>query len=250
MNIDHPTETAPLRQLWKEAFGDTDEFLDLFFSTAYHPDRCLQVVENGETAAALYWMDCEADGRKLAYLYAVATAKKFRRQGIFRKLMEKTHRILQNQGYSGILLVPGEESLASFYRPMGYEYCCEIREFVCARGPEAEPLRPIDAGEYARLRRELLPPGGVRQEGEALAFLETQAEFFAGTHWLLAARRQDDRLFGLELLGNTTVAPGILTALGCAEGTFRTPGPGRPYAMYCPLTPSPAPTCFSFGFDA
>ena len=24
-------DTAPLRDLWKEAFGDTDEFLDLFF---------------------------------------------------------------------------------------------------------------------------------------------------------------------------------------------------------------------------
>ena len=29
-----------LRELWKKAFGDTDEFLDLFFSTAYSPDRC------------------------------------------------------------------------------------------------------------------------------------------------------------------------------------------------------------------
>ena len=82
MFADYPqAEQLPaLRQLWKQAFGDTDAFLDIFFSTAFSPERCRCVVTDGEVAAALYWFSCEADGQPLAYLYAVATAERFRGQ--------------------------------------------------------------------------------------------------------------------------------------------------------------------------
>ena len=54
MRIDHPTdaEISGLRQLWKEAFGDTDGFLDAFFSTGFSPERCLYAGEGGTVAAA------------------------------------------------------------------------------------------------------------------------------------------------------------------------------------------------------
>ena len=57
MRIDHPTsgEISGLRQLWKEAFGDTAGFLDAFFSTGFSPERCLYAGEGGTVAAALYW---------------------------------------------------------------------------------------------------------------------------------------------------------------------------------------------------
>ena len=36
MTFDYPTpqQLPGLRQLWQQVFGDTDEFLDAFFSTA------------------------------------------------------------------------------------------------------------------------------------------------------------------------------------------------------------------------
>ena len=249
MRIEHPTEIGPLRVLWKQAFGDSDAFLDSFFATAFAPHRCLQATKDGALAAAMYWFDCEINEKKIAYIYAVATDKDFRRQGICHKLMAKAHEILKNQGYSGTILVPGEPALEDLYAAMGYRSCTHLREVFCARGPEPAALRPIDGAEYARLRRELLPENAVIQEGESLSFLATQAEFYAGTHLLLAARRQGDTLFGLELLGDITAGPGILTALGCAEGQFRTPGQGRPFAMYRSLDSTPAPAYFAFAFD-
>ena len=113
MKIDYPTQdqTDALRQLWQEAFGDEDAFLDLFFSTAFSPDRCITATKAGETAAALYWMDCTLEGRPVAYLYAVATARAFQRQGICRALMEHTRAVLAQLGYAGILLVPGSREL-------------------------------------------------------------------------------------------------------------------------------------------
>ena len=65
--------TNGLKKLWKTVFGDSDSFIDTFFQIAFSPDRCRFTEENGEIICALYWFDCEYDGGKLAYIYAVAT---------------------------------------------------------------------------------------------------------------------------------------------------------------------------------
>ena len=253
MIIDAPTaaQLPALRSLWREAFGDTEEFLDAFKATALSADRCRCAVADGALAGALYWFDCFCQGKRLAYLYAVATAKAFRGRGICHALMEDTHRHLERLGYQGTVLVPGEAELFRLYVEMGYRTCSTLRSFLCGAGPEDAALYRIDTDEYARLRRQFLPAGGVIQEKESLDFLATQASFYAGTGFLLAARREGDRLNGIELLGNSEAAPGIVEALGCAEGTFRTPGPGQPFAMYRPLgenAPEP-PTYFGLAFD-
>ena len=54
-----------LRKLWKEAFGDTDAFLDLFFGTAFSKERSLCAVDGDSVAAALYWLDCEYADQKI-----------------------------------------------------------------------------------------------------------------------------------------------------------------------------------------
>lgn len=251
MRFDYPAEAQipQLRRLWHQAFGDDDTFLDAFFAAGFSPQRCRCATENGLLAAALYWFDCEVEGRKLAYLYAVTTDMAFRRRGICRSLMEDTHGLLKKQGYCGAVLVPGATSLAAVYSPMGYRYCTQIREFFCTAAPEPVPLRPIDAAEYCCLRRRMLPEGAVLQEGQTLPFLETQTSFYAGQHLLLAARREGTALFGLELLGDPAAAPGVLSAMGVPQGRFRTPGEGRNFAMYCPFDGSAAPRYFAFAFD-
>lgn len=251
MKIDHPTEDmiGALRRLWQQAFGDDDAFLDAFFATGFSPKRCRCVIENAEPVAALYWFDCECDGAKLAYIYAVATDKAHCHRGLCRQLMLDTHALLKEQGYDGALLVPGATSLAGVYSPLGYRYCTQIREFFCTAAPEMAVLRQIEAAEYARLRKAMLPCGAVVQEGDGLAFLATQTHFYAGHHLLLAARRDGDTLFAAELLGDAAAAPEILCALGAAHGRFRTAGEGRNFAMYCPFTAVPAPKYLAFAFD-
>ena len=90
MTIESPTPSrvASLRSLWKEAFGDGDAFLDTFFATAYLPSRTRCMVEGGEVVSALYWFDCEYSGKRIAYLYAVATAEKHRGRGYCQSLLE------------------------------------------------------------------------------------------------------------------------------------------------------------------
>ena len=241
MNID------ALKSLWKQAFGDDDAFLDLFFSTAYAPERCRWLAVEDRLAAVLYWFDCTWSGTKYAYIYAVATDNAFRGQGLCRRLMEDTHQALLTQGYAGAILVPGEPGLFEMYRKMGYREMGGMKSFFCAPAAPIE-LQEVSMETYAAKRRSLLPPGGVAQEGSSLAFLAGYARLYCGADFVLAAVSDSNKLLGLELLGNADAAPGIVAALGCDEGSFRIPG-SAPFAMYHPLSDSPAPAYFGLAFD-
>ena len=244
MNLDHPSaaQIPQLRQLWKEAFGDTDAFLDRFYSIAFSADRCLCAMMEEEVAAMAYWFPCG----EYAYIYAVATAKKHRGQGISHALMARIHEILTCRGYAGCILVPGEESLRRFYGGMGYENCGGVTEFD-AEATEPLPLRKLDKDEYATLRRQYLPEGGVVQDGVNLDFLSCWATYYQAPNALLAATQEDGKLMILELLGDLQAAGGIVAALGANCGTFRAPG-DTPFAMHRPLNHNIPPKYFGFCF--
>lgn len=242
-----------MRALWKEAFGDTDDFLDNFYKTAYSPKHSRIITLYNKVVAALYWFDCSYNNMPIAYIYAVATATTARGQGYCHKLMETTHKHLKMQGYAGAILVPGDASLVKLYENMGYNISTHIDIIHCNGKPTDIELHLIDKDEYARRRRSLLPEGSVLQEHENLDFLETQVSFYAGDNILLAARINDDTLLGAELLGNTSFAPYIVNSLGCSTGVFRSPGHENPFAMYLPLLDNSSnfapPSYFSFAFD-
>jgi GNAT superfamily N-acetyltransferase len=244
MKIEHPhSEQIPsLRALWKEAFGDTDNFLDKFFGTAFSPKRCLCATVGCELAAMAYWFCCE----EYAYIYAVATARKYRGKGICHALMEQLHTVLEAEGYAGCIVLPGEESLRDFYRGMGYENFGGVHEFNCEAGTPL-PLRKLDKIEFAALRRNYLPTGGVIQERENLDFLSCWASYYEGPRALITAIWEDGELKVMELLGDEKAAPSIVAALGAKSGSFRSPG-STPYAMHRPLCQKRVPKYFAFCF--
>lgn len=253
MTFDYPKpEQLPiLKGLWKIAFADTDDFLSAFFGTAYSPLRCRVAQVHGETAGMLYWFDVSCRDQKMAYLYAVATHPGHRGRGVCRRLMADTHALLKAQGYAAALLVPQSDALRNMYAAFGYRSCTTVSETFCAAGKDPVPLHQIDEEEFSRLRREYLPGGAVIQEGENLRFLGTQARFYRGTDFLLAAQvTEEDTLFCAELLGDAAAAPGILKSLGCSQGTFRTPGSKKDFAMFLPLEEKIRhPSYFGFPFD-
>jgi GNAT superfamily N-acetyltransferase len=223
-----------LKQLWHLAFGDGEEFIDLFFATAYSPNRCLYLTDEGNVTAALYWLDCEFKGKKQAYIYAVATHPDHRGKGLCRKLMDRAHETLKAQGYTAALLRPADEGLRRMYGKMGYRVATGVSEFAATAGTPV-PLRKIGAREYEALRREYLPEDGVRQEGVSIDYLASYGDLYAGEDFLLAGNFYEGSFLGMELLGNRDAAPGILAALGHEKGSFRCPGMEIPFGMFLPL---------------
>lgn len=252
MKPDHPTldQIPQLRTLWQEAFGDTDAFLDIFFSTAYSPRRCRCITEGGRILAALYWFDVSCNSQKFAYAYAVATAKAARGRGLCRKLMDDTAGHLKTRGYAGILLVPQDGGLRNMYGNMGYRNAATLSEHICAAGEAAFSPVEISPDEFAARRISLLPPGSVMQEGENLAFLSALARFYAAPGLLAAVSREKEHLRILEFLGDPALASGFVAALGAREATLRHPGDNLPFAMFRPLTTDcGTPGYFAFCFD-
>lgn len=252
MRIDPPTSSqiCELLQMWKTAFGDHSGFWEMFLETGFVPEHCRCVTVDGQAAAALYWFDCSCEEQKIAYVYAVVTHPVHRNKGLCRLLLEDTHGYLSGLGYHAVMLVPEQEGLRQMYRKLGYQDCTSVSEFSCTAGTASVPIRTVGAEEYGRLRREFLPRLGVIQEGENLDFLAAQVQFFAGESFLLAAYLEEDTLQGMELLGDRETAPGILSALGCAEGRFRGPGKEKSFAMIFPLSENAVmPRYFGFAFD-
>ena len=245
------SQIPELKNLWKESFGDSEEFIDSFFTTAYSSNRCRCVTIDGEIASVLYWFDCLCDEKRIAYIYAVATLKAYRGRGLCHKLMDNVHKELNELGYSGVVLVPGEESLFRFYGNIGYETCCYIDEFSCpGKEKEKVDVRKIDKKTFASLRKKYLPKFSVIQENENLEFLETQAEFYSGNGFLLTAVSEDDTLIGIEFLGDKSLCESIIYSLGFRNGTFRTNGSTKPFAMFYPIKEDVSPpTYFGFAFD-
>ena len=249
MIIDKPTSTAPLRRLWKQAFGDTDAFLDSFFAFGFSPDRCRQTTIDGNLVAALYWFDCAFNGKKIAYLYAIATDKAHRGKGLCRLLMEDTHRHLKNLGYTGALLVPANPGLFDFYKKMGYRTCCSVNEFTC-KADRIAPLKFIEATDYFQHRKSYLPGDSVEPEDSMLNFMNEQYFYYMGEDFIFSATAEGDTLIVTEFLGDSAFAPGIVAAMGKKQGRFRTPGTEKPFAMYYSFTPGlDKPTYFPFALD-
>ena len=252
MNFEHPgdDQVQQLLKLWKAVFGEYDGFWELFLRTAFLPDHCRCITENGQVTAGLYWFDCSCGTDKIAYIYAVVTDPAHRGKGLCRKLMAEVHTLLTRQGYDSVMLVPADEGLREMYRKMGYEDCTAISEITCTAVDVPTEIHSVSPEEYAAIRRSMLPEAGVLQEGNNLTFLAAQTQLFAGDDFLLAAWLDGDTLHGTELLGNTAAAPGILRALGCEKGMFQIPGKDKPFAMIHHLqNQAVLPKYFGFSFD-
>ena len=232
MIIDVPA----LRQLWEQAFGDTQAYIDGFFHTGFCPDRCGCIYQDGQLAAALFWFDCLWQKKKLAYVYAVATEKAFRGRGMCRKLMEQTHNHLKAEGYTGAVLVPGNEGLYSMYGKMGYRGFCPMEKKLVMAAGESVQLRLVSPDAYGQLRQVYLPEDAVVQERALLQFAAGFVDFYTDGECLFCGTGEADTFYFQEFLGDPEKIPGILKALGVKKGIVRLSGGEKPFAMYHKLT--------------
>jgi len=221
-----------LKNLWQSAFHEPMEAIDGFFANAFSPDRCRYFTENGIPICALYWFDCEYEGGKLAYIYAVATHPDHRGNGLASRLMKETHAHLKALGYAGAVLKPAA-GLFPFYEKLGYVNSGYIRRFTAEAGMPPLVLKELSPEDYCMLRRSYLPKDGVRQEGITLTYLHTFANFYAAENAIASVLKDEPVI--LEYLGDPDSAPGILSSLGIKTAEIPTIGNDIPFAMFHPL---------------
>ena len=264
-----------LRELWKLAFGDSDDYIDCFFAACPNPERMLVLEDANGVQAMTAWFDMplvSMDGGQWpgAYLYAVATHPDCRGKGYAGTLLAWAGEWLRDKGVACLTTVPASESLHRFFAANGFEEQFTLVEWEwipdCAASPA--PIRTVDGTEYGQLREKFLSNmAHVACKEEGLAYqqgvchLSGGGLFAAGTGCACVERTGDTAVVK-ELLAPEGEHLAILAALAqevsAKRWLVRTPcemgREGKPFAMYRWLVEKPkqwptTPAYFGLAFD-
>ena len=108
------------RKLWKEVFGDSDEFIDTFMRSIYNSENMLYIEKNGRVISMLHIVPFTFNSHKAGYIYAVATAPKERGKGLASMLLERAIDVSQKKGFAALFTIPANEELRTFYSKFGF----------------------------------------------------------------------------------------------------------------------------------
>jgi predicted N-acetyltransferase YhbS len=113
-----------LIDLWKASFGDSDEFIALWFDRVYSEDRTLVIKEERRIISAVHIVPYEVryyDKRlPAAYVCGVCTLPEERQKGHMTRLMQQAHAFMRERGFAIAMLIPNSQTLCAYYRRFGY----------------------------------------------------------------------------------------------------------------------------------
>ena len=115
------TKTNECRRLWKEVFGDSNEFISSFINGFYSEENMLCIERDSRVVSMLHVVPFELDGKKVAYIYAVATDADARGQGLATKLIRQAIEKTKAEGYKAIFTLPADDMLREFYSKFGFK---------------------------------------------------------------------------------------------------------------------------------
>lgn len=180
-----------LQALWQEAFGDSEEDTAHYFKHRHQHENMLVFLSGNEVAAMLSLLPVKLvtpeKTEKARYIFAVATKKNHRGQGISTKLLEAAHQSIKSEGGVAGILVPAESSLFAFYEKRGYQTTFYIdeakRNAKDLPSPHQEDsIEVCGAEDYLTLRDSLCKSNAlfVRWGIEALTYIKSSFERAGG----------------------------------------------------------------------
>lgn len=114
-----------IKKLWKEVFGDSDEFLNLYFSEKFQREQCLVCIEEEQVCASLqmlpYVLQLKGISYPACYIFAVMTSSFERNKGYMRQLLEFALDDLKQKKIQLVFLIPQEPYLFSIYTKFGFQ---------------------------------------------------------------------------------------------------------------------------------
>ena len=121
-----PEEQERTKTLYREIFPeDTEAFLDFYYKE--RPKRILAMEEDGQIIAMLHLNPFLLSffGKEItaSYIYAVATKKEKRKQGIMGELLRYAFQLLKEEGEVFCILIPVAESI---YSPYGFRTVAKL----------------------------------------------------------------------------------------------------------------------------
>lgn len=161
-----------LKEIWKLCFQDKDEYIDFFFVHQYEKGKTLVLCYDGEVATMLTMISVELvlpHGQRISstMLYAIATHPRYQGKRFSTQLMDYAKKYIWDHKEGMTILVPGSESLFSFYKKRGYQTSFYLKESILTWGEMKEwsmqsknvsncVMTVATAKDYNQLRNQLL----------------------------------------------------------------------------------------------
>lgn len=117
-------DKSALFALWESAFGDTRETVEAFFRLCAVSENTLVAQADGKVRAALYLLENQLqvhnDVYCAAYIYAAATERDYRKNGLMTALLAFAEEIASRRQFDFLFLTPADEGLFSYYGKRGF----------------------------------------------------------------------------------------------------------------------------------
>ena len=108
------------RHLWKTCFGDSEAFMDIYFSKKYTPASNIVRQADGTVVAATqllpYVLGMYGKAMPVGYISGLATLPAYRGKGYASRILHEAHHRLADTGALLSFLIPGNEALRAYYR--------------------------------------------------------------------------------------------------------------------------------------
>ncbi len=124
MRVGYPAENDKdrVKYLWKYCFGDSDAFIEYFFTNYYKKENTLAIFDDDKIVSYLMIFPNElsigGNVKKAAYVAGVCTDPLYRGKGCINILMRSLDERLLKEGYEAAFLIPFN---FAFYRKYGFE---------------------------------------------------------------------------------------------------------------------------------
>lgn len=113
-----------MRCLWSRIFGDTEEYVDLVFSTYFNPDLCVWRYDGDYLEAALvgvpYQFGSVFGTMRGLYLCGLSTVPECRGRGLMTDMMREIEERARRSGFAFVFLIPADRGLRKFYDDRGF----------------------------------------------------------------------------------------------------------------------------------
>ena len=151
--------------LWKLSFGDTDDFIQLYFDQVYKEENTLVIKKDGRIVSALQILPYELTycGTTIpaGYLFGVCTLPAERGKGFMNQLMFMALEEMRNRNYALAMLIPASPRLFDYYRRFqfanAFDYSTEEMDRI---NPANHPANNPDSG-LRILSQDKLPPDTI-----------------------------------------------------------------------------------------
>ena len=110
--------------MWKTVFGDSDDYMQLYFKYKYRNENTLIYIEDDKAVSSLQMLSYKftfcGEVIPVQYLSGVCTLPEYRGKGYARELLLKSFEVAIERGIPLVILVPQEDWLLSFYTKFGF----------------------------------------------------------------------------------------------------------------------------------